>query len=257
MCEYDNLAQIYDLWSTGDEAYISSHDFYFELAKDFDEPIVELGIGTGRIAIDLARLGKNIIGVDLSPEMLKICRQKAIFNNVEKNISFLQQDARFFILQRKANLIYFPFRSIGHLITMDEKRKAFENIFNQLAPSGLFVFDHYIFNERWAKDHDGVPKLMYSEPINKTNERLLIWDIYRFDYLHQLMNCLIAIEKIDPDGNVLTKKYTSLSFSWILPAQVTDLAKQAGFHIKALYGDFDKNQFDNSARNQIWVLMKD
>jgi len=257
MNEYDSLAKVYDIWSTGDPAYFPSHDFYVDicLRLNTDAYIVELGIGTGRIAIDVAKGGRSILGVDVSPAMLELCRKKAKIANVSDRVRLIQDDIKLFKLQKKANLIILPFRSIGHLLTLDEKKSAFTQIFHNLSPGGEFVFDHYVFDESWARANHGVPRLMYGTQ-KLIDGGIFIWDTYMYDYSTQTMQCFIKVEKTDSWGKVICKAYHPLSFSWILPSQVEKLVNETGFRIQALYGDFEMNPFEENSHDQIWVLKK-
>jgi SAM-dependent methyltransferase len=253
--EYDPLANVYDLWASADPAYKATHDFYVRLCEESDGIIVELGIGTGRIAIDIAKQGKNIIGVDISNSMLEECRLQATKNGVLDRIRLLRDDIRTFEIEQKADLIIFPFRSIGHFLSIDSKKQALKNIYDQLAPGGRFVFDHYIFCEPWAKNHDGVSRLMYhSHILNESN--LYIWDTYEYDYHAQQMDCTITIEKTDRNGVVSNRIHCPLSFSWIYPEQVRQLAIEIGFEFEAVYGDFSCNELNTSSPEQVWVFRR-
>ena len=71
---YDGFAPIYDAWSAD---MTEDVDFYVELASEADGPIVELAVGSGRVAIPVAeRTGKRIIGIDSSPAMLAVARER-------------------------------------------------------------------------------------------------------------------------------------------------------------------------------------
>jgi ubiquinone/menaquinone biosynthesis C-methylase UbiE len=255
MCEYDTLAEIYELWSTGDPAYFPSHEFYVHLCRKSINNIVELGIGTGRIAIDIAKSGKTVTGIDISSEMLAYCQENAQRAGVEQQITLIQSDFRDFRLPQSAEFIIFPFRSIGHLLTFNDKQLALRQIYENLVPGGHCVFDHYIFNEHWAQTYHGVPRLMYGK-LQPDQTGLFIWDIYLYDFPAQQMQCFIVVEKTDEQGQVLQKTYHPLSFSWILPDQVRKLVTEIGFEIEALYGDFSFDPFDEYSENQIWVIRR-
>lgn len=253
MSEYDSLAKIYELWSSADKAFLPSQQFYIEVCKKGVGPIVELGVGTGRIAIEIAQLGIEVIGIDKSTEMLKICEQRAGDLDL-KNIHLIQEDVRTFTLSQTVNTVIFPFRSIGHLLSMDEKSQLFKHVYKLLKPGGLFIFDHYVFDEKWAISHEGIPRLMYAD-LNK-NSGLFIWDIYKYDFQRQLMDCFILIEETDEFGNIKARKYNPLSFSWILPNQVKVLSDNAGFTVDQIYGDFSLGPFNKKSENQVWILRR-
>jgi len=70
---YDGFAPIYDAWAAD---MTEDVDFYVELAREADRPVVELAVGTGRVAIPVAeRTGKRVIGIDSSPAMLAVARE--------------------------------------------------------------------------------------------------------------------------------------------------------------------------------------
>jgi ubiquinone/menaquinone biosynthesis C-methylase UbiE len=255
MQEYDSLAYIYDLWSTADPVFLPTHDFYVNLGCESEGCIIELGVGTGRIAIDIARKGKKIIGIDCSSIMLEQCAVKIKQNGLEDKILLVNSDISSFKLENKANLIIFPFRSIGHLLNYDERRKALENIYSQLLPGGRFIFDHYIFDRSWAESKDGVQRLMYSGKY-LDGHSLFIWDTYRYDFDKQFMQCYITVEKTDKGDSVVVRKHYPLSFSWIYPEQMRALLEEVGFRIISLYGDFSYEPFNEHSSNQIWVAMR-
>ena len=255
MTEYDALAEIYDIWSAADPAFIPTHDFYVRTCCDTEGHVVELGVGTGRIAIDVARNGKNITGIDISSAMLERCRSQAESAGVSNRINLIKSDIRNFELPEKANLIIFPFRSIGHLLTLDDKRLALRRVYEQLVLGGRFVFDHYVFDEQWARNHHGIPRLMHGA-LDTNTGGLFIWDIYLYNIGSQTMQCYIAVERTDAGGNVAKRIYHPLSFSWILPEQMRTLVIEAGFEIEALYGDFVFGAFNESSRDQVWVVRR-
>lgn len=252
MNEYDSLAEIYDIWSKCDPACIKVRDFYKKIALGCKGTIVELGVGTGEIALELACNGRKVIGVDSSIEMIGALRKKAKQLGCANEIDCIYSDIVTFKLPVKADLIYFPFRSIGHLLTDEVRIKALTNIKNQCAPGGVFVFDHYIFDEEWARMHEGVPRLMcQGEKFN--GEKYYIWDTYIYDYKKQVMNCTITSERVN-NGTVIERKHMPLSFSWFSPEHIKKLLLESGFCIKNVYGDFDYTPLENKCPEQIWIV---
>ncbi len=251
--EYDLLSDVYELWSTGDPAYYPSHGFYVDIASKVNGLIAEIGVGTGRIALDIARQGKQIAGIDISPKMLEIFQSKAKIQGVQDNIQAIHASAANFVLPEKAKLIYFPFRSIGHLLTEEERKTALLNIKEQLSSSGLLVFDHYIFDESWAKIHDRIPRLMYSGNDHIGN-KIYIWDTYLYDYQKQIMNCTITIESINKNCEVTSRKHCPLTFSWINIHQMEKMLKETGYKVIKLLGSFDGREFNKRSTEQIWIV---
>src|SRR5438132_690078 len=75
MSEYDSWASVYDAWAS-DMTEDVAH--YVSLAREADGPIVELMVGSGRVAIEVVReTGKSVLGIDSSPAMLEVARERA------------------------------------------------------------------------------------------------------------------------------------------------------------------------------------
>ncbi len=254
MNEYNDLASFYDLWSLGDPFANSCKKFYVELCLQNQGNVVELGVGTGRISIEIAQNGKKITGVDSSQEMLAILQQKAKEKDVLNMIELINSDVLSFNLLNKADLITFPFRSIGHILSLKEKSGLFHNVYNQLNTNGLFVFDHYIFDKVWAEAHNGLTRLMHHSTQNA--ESVFIWDTYIYNFDHQLMDCFVSYEETTSKNIVKLKKIVPFKFTWVYPEQIIELANTTGFKIVDIYGDFNRNSFKNESNNQIWLLQK-
>ena len=146
MSEYDTWAPVYDAWAadmTEDVAH------YAELAREADGPIVELAVGSGRVALAVIQAtGKQVLGIDSSPAMLEIARERAGDFPLELRLG----DMRDFELDEPAALIYVPFRSLLHLHGWSDKRRAFECVARGLRPGGRFAFNSFAFNHRIAAE---------------------------------------------------------------------------------------------------------
>jgi ubiquinone/menaquinone biosynthesis C-methylase UbiE len=119
--EYAPIADLYD--------YVAPYrarpgiDFYVEAAKSAGGPVLEVGCGTGRVLLPTARAGVEIVGLDLSPDMLGMCRQR-LENEpeaVQSRVQLVQADMREFNLFRTFRLATIPFRPFQHLITVDDQ----------------------------------------------------------------------------------------------------------------------------------------
>ena len=152
MDEYAAFAAIYDDWASH---MTEDVPFYLELVREADGPVVELAVGNGRVAVPIAQeTGKKIIGIDRSPAMLALAKEKAAEAGVELELH--EGDMRDFALDEPAALVYCPFRAMLHLPTWSDKRRVFERVAAALAPGGRFVWNSFVFNPRIAAANDGV-----------------------------------------------------------------------------------------------------
>jgi ubiquinone/menaquinone biosynthesis C-methylase UbiE len=121
MTLYDRIAGIYDPWSRSVTEDVA---FYVDQALASGGPVVELGVGTGRIAIPVAQAGVEVIGVDTSPGMLAVAREAAEAAGVSDRVDLRLGDLREPPVSERVPLVICPFRSLLHMETEDEKLRA-------------------------------------------------------------------------------------------------------------------------------------
>jgi ubiquinone/menaquinone biosynthesis C-methylase UbiE len=160
---------------TWNEAFESRYDewaahmtedvaFYVDLAREADGPIVELAVGSGRVAIPVAEAtGKTVIGLDISATMLEQARERARVAGVD--LELRHADMRELSLEEPAALIYCPFRALFHLPTWDDRRTTFERVAGALLPGGRFAWNVFAFDHRAAARVEGVRQ---NEPVPHT-----------------------------------------------------------------------------------------
>ena len=145
------FATRYDEWAA---AMTEDIAFYVELAPRGEGPLVELAVGSGRVAIPVARdTGRRVIGIDSSPAMLEQARDRAAEAGVELDLR--EGDMRDFSLGVPAALIYCPFRALLHLPSWADRRRTFERVAASLRPRGRFAWNAFAFDHRIAARLDG------------------------------------------------------------------------------------------------------
>jgi len=253
---YDDWASIYDVWAATAPITKRNLPFYVERLVKADGPAVELGVGNGRIAIEAARLGANVVGVDSSSAMLALCRQRAREAGVGDRLTLQKADFRDFELSEPAALVVIPFHTIGHMLTLDDKRACFAHVREQLRPGGRLVFDHFVFNEERARLMDGLPRLRgeYRDPT--TAQDALLWVTTRYDFKEQCMHILAVSESVDPLGVTGERRIRRLDFSWIAPDQTRALLEETGFEIESFWGCFDETPFGADSQEQIFTARR-
>jgi ubiquinone/menaquinone biosynthesis C-methylase UbiE len=254
--EYDAFADIYDVWV--ETARITERDspFYLEEYLRTEGGVVELGVGSGRIAIEAARQGKEIVGVDNSTEMLKLCRERAQAAGVAGRLTLIQADMRAFTLPEPAQLITIPFRTIGMLVSLEDKRTCLRRVYDQLAPGGRFIFDFLIFNPEAARQRHGVVSLRAEYTDAATGHDMLLWTTAQYNMAAQTMRLITWTDELNDQDVLLRRQYRRLSFSWLDPEQARALLEETGFEVEAVYGDFDRRPFTEDSTEQIWVARR-
>ena len=227
MSGYDGFAPIYDAWAAD---MTEDVDFYVELAREADGPVVELAVGSGRVAIPIAqRTGKRVIGIDSSPAMLAAARERAAAAGV--NLEVWESDMRVFDLEDPAALITCPFRSLLHLPTWYDRRQVFERVAANLRPGGRFAWNAFVFDFSIAANLHG---RWQEEPV---------W--HRIDQVP-------ADNRID----ITLETGPRISLWWVSRGEWEALIDVSGLETEALYGWFDRRPFDEESREFVWVARK-
>lgn len=138
---YKRFADVYDQL-VQDIPYIKWADYLQSAFLKFGqnpELILELGCGTGSMAIELAKRGYDVIGLDISAEMLSKAYEKAKKNKTD--ILFINQDMRNFRLHGKVDAVLCLLDSLNYIPALSDVKKVFKLVSKYLNPSGLFIFD--------------------------------------------------------------------------------------------------------------------
>lgn len=253
--EYDRFAEIYGVWTDTAAAAIANLEFYVGAYAAERGPVVELGVGDGRIALEAARRGRHVIGIDLSPVMLARCRERAEREGLLDRLSLLEADFRTFTLPEPAALIALPYHSLGHLTSIDAKRATLRRVHAQLAPGGRFIFDDFLMSPARLGYMRQVQ--LRAEYRSAEGRDALLWVTSLVNERAQSMRVITWEDELETDGTLWRRRYRPLSLSWLEPAQARGLLEETGFTIEACYGDFRGTAFNPSrADEQVWVARK-
>jgi SAM-dependent methyltransferase len=235
MSDYDRWAADYDFWAremTGDVAW------YVELAQQSAGPPVELAVGTGRVAIPVAReTGRRVIGIDRSPAMLAEARARA--HDVDVELDLRLADMRDLELEEPADLIYCPFRSLMHLPTWHDKRRVFERVAASLRPGGRFAWNVFAFNPFVAAEiHDRRTEI---------EGRPDLWQLIRY---------ASADNRVDLTRGHGDEELGTVQLWWATKSEWEGLMDVAGLEVEALYGGFRHEPFTDESTEFAWVARK-
>ncbi len=130
------MAQTWDLFR-GDTSKWEDRSFYLDLLGETGQPVLDVGCGTGRLLLDYLSQEVDIDGVDISPEMLRLCREKAETMGLKPTL--YEGDMETMRLPRRYQTILVPSSSFQLLIGPDQARRAMRNFFAHLLPGGWLV----------------------------------------------------------------------------------------------------------------------
>jgi len=223
----EQFADRYEEWSAHMTADIP---FYVDLALEADGPLVELAVGSGRVAIPVAlATGRKVIGIDSSPAMLKKAREGAAEAGVKLDLR--DGDIRDLALDKPAALIYCPFRALLHLPTWADRRRTFERVAASLKPDGRFAWNAFAFDHRVAANLDGEHQ---DKPLPHS------------------IRYAVGDNRIDltlDDGG-------KNSLWWATKNEWLGLIDVAGLKLEALYGGFAGEPIDDESREYVFVTRR-
>jgi SAM-dependent methyltransferase len=234
--------------------------FYTQLATDVGGPVLELGCGTGRILLSIARAGIPVTGIDGSAEMLarlgaKLAAEPA---EVRDRVTYRRDDSSNFDLGTNFSLVIAPFRVLQHLSTLDEQLDCVKSVARHLAPGGQFVFD--VFNphfemmvqDRSAESED-TPA--FTLPDGRTFRRTA--RVPRRDFTQQLSE-IELIYYLTAAGESEPRRYVQrFDMRWYQRAELVHLLARAGLTVRDVRGDFDGSALTDASPEQIVFAIKD
>ncbi len=229
--------------------------FLRQLCADFGGPVLEICVGTGRVAIPLAYDGLKITGVDRDEGMLDRCREKLTIAppEVRKRVSLVNADMREFSLEKKFRTAFIAFNSFLAMTTRDDQLACLARIKEHLQPSrGRFILD--IFN----------PNLEYltRSPGTKNQEYLFIDDStgiiheqlssVKYDEASQVYSIVLDRNWTLPDGSV-KRRIRKLDLKMIFPDELLLLLDHSGFKVLHRWGNYRKEDFRSGMGKQLIV----
>lgn len=244
--------ELYDLF-TGGGLLTGDVDFYLDFAKGLKGPILELGVGTGRIAVPLAEAGHEIVGVDLSPAMLKVAAAKlAGKSELAHRLTLIEASMTDFDLGRIFSLALIPARSFQHVIEPVQQRAVLERVRRHLSPGAPLILDLFDpnFELLFAKD---VSALQREARHPRTGHRVRRSVIARdSDPFRQTIRETLRFEEFNAANDVVRHEETSWTLRWMTREETRCLLELSGFKPVAQFSDFQKSP-PAYGREQLWV----
>jgi SAM-dependent methyltransferase len=230
--KYDAIARLYDPWS---RSVVEDVGFYVDLARQAGGPVVELGVGTGRIAIPTAAAGVQVIGVDSSRGMLEVCAEAAATAGVAHLVDLRVGDLLDPPVRERVALVTCPFRAYLHLHTDDERLRALRAARELLVPDGRLAFDVFApgaddiadTHDRWLEREPGI------------HERA------RWDTERRRLNLSVRGQS----------GATTMELAWLSPEEWSSLIVRAGFEVEGHYGWFDGRPY-RGGEDSVWVARR-
>ena len=263
---FDAFARFYD----GDyRDYSDDIPLVLKTARAAGRTALELGCGTGRVLLPLAKDGFQVVGLDKSATLLAIARGKLAKQGFESETvasdsaadgsrmaRLVQADMTSFELaQTEVDFAFVVSNTLMHLTTQAEQLLALQCAHLHLRAGGLLLIDLFNPDVAYLESISGIQELADWWEDEESGARVLKWTTRYVDAARQLQDTIFVYEEIFPDGrNAQTRLAFPLRFWW--PDEGALLLEQAGFAVDELYGDFEGSPYRPDSERLIFIARK-
>ncbi|MDB4991348.1 MAG: Methyltransferase [Myxococcaceae bacterium] len=230
------------------------HDvrFYVKLAKSGKGPVLELGSGTGRVALEIAKAGRAVVAIEPVPAMLARAEQKAALlpQRAQRLLTMQRGDMRTLRLEQRFPLVIAPFNVFMHLYTREELERALATVRAHMTPRGRFVFDVSMPDLRAMLRSPG---RLYRGPRVTRPDTGSSYDYFEsFDY-DAVREVQLVSMVFQSTSELEDLRILPLSQRQFFPQELALLLHYNGFAIEQRWGDFEEGALDGDSESQVIV----
>jgi SAM-dependent methyltransferase len=261
--QYDAIAELYDGYPGN---YLEDIVFFAEEATRAGSPVLEIGVGSGRLAFCLAAVGLDVVGIDSSVEMLRALeRKRAQAGELRGRVDVLAGDMRRFSLRPRCfgsstaeaspgfPLAIIAFRTFLYLLTKADQRRALRCVRRHLSPGGLLAMSFFVPpRELLARGRTEAAK-MTRFPAPDGSGEVIATDWAEFLPARQRVISHITYEWRDGADRPIRQVAHDLVARYVFPEEVPPLLESCGLEVVEAYGGFDRRPLTETSREQIWL----
>ncbi|MDY6819087.1 MAG: class I SAM-dependent methyltransferase [Halobacteriales archaeon] len=242
---FDTWADLYD--ADYEDQDIGDVEFYVDLARDIDGPVLEVGCGTGRIYLELLEAGVDAYGFDISDEMLAVLEQKAADAGVTPHVR--HADMTDFTPEREYALAIVPFRTFLHNITLADQQAALRNLHQALEPDGRLALNFFVPSFEVICNRYGEPE---TRTVTYNDDEYTVRDVTDIrDEVEQIVEVNRTLEHDDEVIREATFQLTLIS-----KPEFELLLETTGWSDWTGYGGFDGEPLEDGAQEMVWIADK-
>lgn len=259
----DNYALDAELYDIVYADYVDDIGFYVDEAAAAGGPCLELGCGTGRVLLPVARAGVTVTGLDVSKPMLARLARKvaALPDDIRSQVTLGEGDMRSFKLDTRFAMIYVPFRAFLHLMQVSDQITALRNIHRHLRPGGRLVLNFFDPSLEYIVAHSGpiggalhTTGETFVDP--RSGHLLVEWATIQYSQHLQRIDQYFVYDEVDQRGRVVGRLYRNLQLRYMFRWEFEHLLARCGFELVALYGTFERQPFIQPGQELIWIAQR-
>jgi len=248
-----DFARFYDWAYKGGVEDIS---FYLQAAREHGSPVLELACGTGRLTIPLAREGVEVIGLDLSAEMLRIAQEKLSKEpaEVRAHVRLIEADMSDFALDETVSLAFIPAASLFHVHANEQRSSCLSCISRHLKPGGAVIVD-LIPADRMANQAVGETREFGCSVSPSTG--LLTWELGKLSIDREAQRVTVEHTYVEQLPDEREKRYVFVEdYTWLTEDEMRGLLAEAGLGNVEVFGDYEREPLSDVSPRMIFVARK-
>jgi SAM-dependent methyltransferase len=230
-------------------------DFYVSAAKEFGEPVLELGCGSGRVTLAIARAGFRITGLDLSPKMLAQAEDKLAKapDEVRSRVTLVQGNMTNFDLDKRFPLVIIPFRPFQHLLEVERQLDCLAQARKHLQPNGRLILDFFQTDARRMHDPQFLEERQAAEYLMPDGRKVRLSErVTAFHRADQVNDVEMIYRVTHADGRE-ERLVMAFPFRYFFRYEVEHLLARCGFQVDETFGDFDRSALQDRSPEMIFV----
>ncbi len=243
---YRSASKFYDLFGSKRDVA-----FYRDVACQSGTEALELGVGTGRVALALAHAGIQVLGLDSSSHMLRLAHEKLAKEPevIQRRVTFRLGDMRNFDLNRSFPFIYLPASTFDHNLTHDDQHHTLRCVHTHLRPGGRFAFDL-----------DQIPetpdRTWWIDRHLLEGDRMVVRSVFKRRDESQRQLHLDLFFDVYADGNFVERYHEYGETAILTKDDVAALLDEAGFRVCNAYGDFNQSSYRSTSPRLVLVATR-
>lgn len=226
--------------------------YYRKKMAAAEGPVLEVGVGTGRLFSQARQDGADVYGIDLSPAMVERCRRKL---PAEDRDRVSVADAVRFETERRFALVVAPFRVLSHVPEPADQVRLLDSIHDVLTPEGAFVFDLFVPNLKLLME--GLPEVCDFDGEHAPGRRLR-----RFvssspaDMTRQTTPVSMRFEWQEAEGGQEQRTEWAFDMRFYFRYELEHLVARSRLSLEAIYGDFDEGPLTADSAEYVVVARR-
>jgi SAM-dependent methyltransferase len=249
MSDYDLFAHLYDLEHRDLDDDL---DLYLNFAARCDGSVLELGCGTGRVALALAQAGYDVVGIDESASMLELAQGRVAEAGLGQRVQLHHMDVLELAWPARFALALWPLNGYLHLPHRAAQARALRNVHRALLPGGFLLVDlpnpHLAMNPL-ADDHLVVRRTVRSPQGDVVTSVVST----RTDLASQVQRMTLLYDSVGRQDGTVRRTVAEMDLRFLYRYEMVGLLEQAGFAVDAVHGSYDLDPYESDSPIMLFV----